>query len=234
MEISESLVKPDTRPGRPARKAGDSTRERMLDAAEKLFAEHGFQGTSMRDIAGVAGARLALVTYHFGTKDALFARVVERRSFYMNSRRIAALDEARKLTDDGPAPIRLLVEGYIWPFLERWHQGGPGWMHYSTLIARLATSPMRAKVISEYYDAVSRQYIIEFRRALGDAAEEDVYHAFNFMVGVMLAAVSEPDRVEKLSRGKVSASDVDGMFKTMSRFVEAGFAAIAVTAPARG
>jgi AcrR family transcriptional regulator len=212
---------------RPAgRKAGERTRERMLDAAEELFALRGYDGTSMRNVAERAGVGVALLTYHFGTKEILFDRVVERRSSNMALLRIRALDEARRESGDQPIPIRRLVEGYVWPFVERSTHGGAGWKYYSQLIARLANSPSWGRVISDHYDAVARQYLIEFRRTIPNAPEADLYHAFAFMVGTMLAIVAEPGRTENLSYGKVDGADLEAVFSVMVPFLEGGFGAI--------
>ena len=69
------------------------TRTRILDAAEELFMQHGFEGTSMRQLTTRAGVNLAAVNYHFGSKDALIEAVFRRRLDPMNAARIAALDE---------------------------------------------------------------------------------------------------------------------------------------------
>src|SRR5918995_5698455 len=69
------------------------TRTRILDAAEELFMQHGFEGTSMRQLTTQAGVNLAAVNYHFGSKDALIEAVFRRRLDPMNAARIAALDE---------------------------------------------------------------------------------------------------------------------------------------------
>src|ERR687898_3414167 len=68
------------------------TRTRILDAAEELFMQHGFEGSSMRALTTSAGVNLAAVNYHFGSKDALIEAVFRRRLDPMNAERIAALD----------------------------------------------------------------------------------------------------------------------------------------------
>ena len=72
------------------------TRTRILDAAEELFMQHGFEGTSMRLLTAKAGANLAAVNYHFGSKDALIEAVFRRRLDPMNAERIAELDRLEK------------------------------------------------------------------------------------------------------------------------------------------
>lgn len=213
-----------SRPG--PRKSGDATRERMLDAAEALFAKHGYHGTSMRDVAEATESRIALVTYHFGTKDVLFNKVVERRASFMAHQRILALDAARARSAESPLALRDLVSGYVGPFVERSSNGGQGWKNYALLVARLANSPDWAKVISDHYDAVARQYIAEFKRALPGVTDEDVYHAFSFMVGSMLALVAEPRRVENLSLGRHKSDNLERVFDTMLPFLVGGFEAL--------
>jgi AcrR family transcriptional regulator len=180
----------------------------MLDAAEALFAKDGYHGTSMRDVAEAAECRIALVTYHFGTKDVLFNKVVERRASYMAHQRMQALDAARARAVDAPVELRDLVAGYVWPFVERSSNGGQGWKNYALLVTRLANSPDWAKVISDHYDAVARQFLAEFRRTLPAVSDEDVYHAFSFMVGSMLALVAEPRRVETFPSASTSPTNL--------------------------
>jgi AcrR family transcriptional regulator len=205
------------------RRDGAGTRERILDAAEELFAIHGFHGTSMRDVAEVIGSGIALVTYHFGTKDVLFSTVIKRRAAYMAHERILALDAARARVQGKALPVEDLVSGYVWPFVERSVAGGKGWKNYSLFVARHANSPEFSKILSEHYDPVARQYLNEFERTFPGMPQKDLYYAFSFMVGAMVATVAEPGRVEHLSFGQIKASDVEEVFKRMLPFLSAGF-----------
>jgi hypothetical protein len=90
----------------------------------------------------------------------------------MALQRIRALDAARSRARAATVPIRELVEGCVWPFVERSTNGGQGWKSYSLLVARLANSPVWANVISDHYDAVARQYLAEFCRSLPKVDEE--------------------------------------------------------------
>ena len=68
------------------------TRTRILDAAEELFMQHGFEGTSMRLLTAKASVNLAAVNYHFGSKHALVEAVFRRRLDPMNQERLAGLE----------------------------------------------------------------------------------------------------------------------------------------------
>ncbi|OAD15867.1 hypothetical protein A3839_05750 [Achromobacter insolitus] len=203
----------------------------MLDAAEELFAAHGFHGTSMRDVAVAMGCGIALVTYHFGTKDVLFSTVIKRRAAYMAHERILALDQARAKAEGKPVPVEDIVTGYVWPFVERSAAGGRGWKNYSLFIARHANSPEFAKVIDQHYDPVARQYLNELERTFPSMPQVDLYYAFSLMVGAMVSIVAEPGRVENLSSGLIKASDVEAAFQRMLPFFSAGFRALLPPSP---
>ena len=77
--------------------ASSDTHQRIMDAAERLFAERGYAGASMRRIVTEAGVHLAAVNYHFGSKRELFGAVLERRLRPLNQQRIEALaDRTRR------------------------------------------------------------------------------------------------------------------------------------------
>ena len=80
---------------RPAALRGAATRDALLDAAETLIADHGFTTPSHRMIAGQAGTHVALVNYHFGSKEMLFEAAVERRAVRLNDQWTEALAQMR-------------------------------------------------------------------------------------------------------------------------------------------
>src|SRR5665213_146174 len=77
----------------PPVNSSGSTKERILGAAEVLFAQRGFDGASLRQLTTAAGVNLAAVNYHFGSKDKLVEEVFRRRLDALNASRLAALDK---------------------------------------------------------------------------------------------------------------------------------------------
>ena len=107
------------------------TRERITDAAERLFAARGYDGTSMRDIATEADVRVGLVSHHAGSKAALFHFTVGRRATELGQRRVDAL-EARRA--EGPLTVDAILRSYMEPFLELARSGGAQWQAYARLV----------------------------------------------------------------------------------------------------
>jgi len=91
------------------------TKERILDAAEVLFARNGFHATSVRDITSSAGVTLAAVNYYFGTKEGLFEKVLERGILSLVSSFREKLDAIREGTEEGGTPE---IEGVLSAILE--------------------------------------------------------------------------------------------------------------------
>ena len=120
------------RPKRP-------TKDKIMDAAEKLFARRGFHGTSVRDITGAAGVDLSLVNYHFGSKKELLAAVIERRGQVLNEERVRRLVEERLRAAPEPPSTEAIVDAFFDPILDLLAHAGPGWHSYFSLLAYVIT-----------------------------------------------------------------------------------------------
>lgn len=88
---------------------GEQTMQALLTAAQKLFAEKGFRGTSIRDIVTEAGSNVAAVNYHFGSKENLYREVFRRKKTAVNDRRIAALKELMEKNGEKPS-LEMVLE----------------------------------------------------------------------------------------------------------------------------
>jgi AcrR family transcriptional regulator len=101
-----------------SKKAGTKPgKDRILDAAEGLFARHGFYGVSVRDITKAAEVDVALVSYHFGGKRELFAAVFQRRAEQLNPERLAMLENVRRAALPGTPTVEQIVNAFTYPLL---------------------------------------------------------------------------------------------------------------------
>lgn len=88
----------------------DPVRKKLLDAAEVLFCEKGFEGTSVRDLTTTAGCNVASVNYHFGGKDKLYVEMFRRQMRRLFQRHEELIDT---LADNPDATLEDLVRGAI-------------------------------------------------------------------------------------------------------------------------
>ena len=103
-----------------------SVRDRLLDSAEQLFAERGFDGTSIRDLATAAGCNIASVNYYFGGKEKLYVEIWRRHLHLLRETRIAGIDKV--LSECGGKPeledlLRSFAYSFIGPLVDE--SGGP-------------------------------------------------------------------------------------------------------------
>ena len=160
-------------------------KERILDAAESLFANSGFQATSMRDITGEAGVNLASINYHFGAKEALLTALVERHFAPVNRRRIELLDEleARPV---GAVKLEDLVRAFLSPPFELFASNTKKRATLLRLVGRLHSEPdeIRAAFTVALQPTLLR-FTSAFQKASPLSSPEEVIWRTQFLVGAM-------------------------------------------------
>jgi len=217
--------------GRPVGRSSEDTRVMILDQAERLFADGGYDGTSIRDIAARAGVQAAVVGYHFGSKEELFDTVVGRRASVLNAQRAQALSEALAVRGGRPLPLETLIRGYVKPFVDAASHGDPAWRNFATLMGRLANSPRGVDVIERHADGMARTYLAEFARTLPDLPRPGLVDGFLFMVSAMLFVSAGTGRWERLmDRGQAAARPAEEVLGQLVPFVAGGFKALRTAA----
>ena len=202
---------------RPVNRSGENTRERILDAAERLFSEHGFDGVSMRDLALDAEVTLALVNYHFGSKVGLYRAVFERRSAPVSAERRARL--ARVLgRSESPPSIADILDALARPWVEL--RGRPGGLAYARLVAREAGDPAEGArgIVAEMLDPIAREFIAAMRRALPALTRQRVNWVYHFFIGSLLLILANPVRVKRLSGRACAIENDDAVVREIVEF----------------
>ncbi|MCU0906285.1 MAG: TetR family transcriptional regulator [Rhodobacteraceae bacterium] len=210
---------PDREDGRILR--GEATRERVLDAAERLFAQHGFEGVSIRQIAREAGVTLSVVGFHGGSKDDLSVTVLERRAAALNARRRAAL--AAAMAEPDPT-LRAVIEAYVLPYTRMVWSGDRQWGAYARLIARIATDEEWYPRVSRLFDPVAQEFLSAIVALRADIPRDRLAVAFVLSVTGMLSVASSRARIAALSRslGATAARDPDWHDRVLVDYVEGG------------
>ena len=225
---------PTAKRGRPskARAAGAAdTRDLILDAAEDLFSKHGFYGVTIREVAREAGVDTALVHYYFGAKRGLFDAVFLRRAEVWNNERVDAIN--RYAAEMGDAmTLEGLFEAFLRPPFQWSMKGGPGWKHYSALVAQTNANPtFGGETMARYYDPAIRRLIELIKRVLPDAREVDLYWAYHNLSGALTLTLGETGRLDRLSGGLCRSGDLESACDYMVRFAAAGFRAVCGPGP---
>jgi AcrR family transcriptional regulator len=202
-----------------------ATKAAVFNAAERLFALHGFQNVSVRDITAEAGVNLASVNYHFGSKDALLFDIFKRRTSELNRERAKLLHEANA-RHEGPASVREVLEAYFAPPL-RWSAPENDRRISLQFIIRArseGTAEMR-EVLRNDVTHLAR-FADALLAARPDLPKEDVYWRLHFVLGMVHNnRFAEFDRLHHLSGGLTREGDVEALLKRMVDFAEAGFSA---------
>jgi AcrR family transcriptional regulator len=218
-----------------AKKAGSKPKkDRILDAAERLFARHGFYGVSIRDITTAAEVDVALVSYHFGSKRNLFAAVFQRRAELLNPERLAMLDDVRRQALPGVPTVEAIVNAFTYPLLERSARGGPGWKSYFALIAQVNNSPEWGPLLmTQHFDPLVEKFIAVLREALPGCEPREIYWGYQFLTGALTLTFAETGRIDQLSGGLCKSADLDSVHERLAPFVAAGFQALCNASAAR-
>ncbi|MET9357473.1 TetR/AcrR family transcriptional regulator [Streptomyces sp. NPDC006617] len=171
--------------------ATPDTRTQLLDAAEHLFAEHGYRGTSVRAVTKLAGANLAAVGYHFGSKAELMAAVARRVIEPINAAQCAGLDSLLARTPD--PSVSELVEAFAGPLFDEMSADGTGGARTSRLIVTILSDPAEEarSWTGPGEDTVRERYLAAFARVLPGLCPEELRFR---MRGIL--AVTAVDRLE--------------------------------------
>src|SRR6478672_11783859 len=121
--------------------ASGATKDRILDAAEALFMEHGFEATSLRALTAAAGVNLAAVNYHFGSKEELFQTVLTRRLDPMNQQRLALLTQYEHASAPQPVACEKILAALFLPALGLARDRTQGGENFLRLLGRAYADP---------------------------------------------------------------------------------------------
>lgn len=208
------------------------TRERLLDAAERLFAAHGIHAVSLRAINAAAGARnVSAVHYHFGSKDGVIAAVVARRMGALAEERLAALAAVER-TAGGPPALRPVVEAMVLPFL-RLLVDDPQGADYVTFLARVvgeADVALERLAPPAFWTMVARLEAV-LRRALPDLPPRVRLLRIRFVFQQAFVLVTELQRLARGGAGRLAARDVEVMAHDFVDYLVGGLGAPSRAAP---
>jgi AcrR family transcriptional regulator len=205
----------------------------LLDAAEALIAVHGVSGTSLREITEAAGVNLALVKYHFGSKDGLVEAMLRRRMDPINVARLSLLDELEKRIPKGVLPLEEVLGALIRPVVEQCLGSGKEGARFLRVFGRLFAEPSESMVLMhKQMGPVMKRFDAALDRALPETRGADMMWRKFACMGVVqhsLLMLSMIDELPVLLRVPIKLAkgqqDPERVLRQLVSFCAAGMRA---------
>ena len=215
--------------------AARDTKERILDAAEALFAAQGFAARSLRQVTQGAGVNLAAVNYHFQSKEALFLAVLQRKIEPINARRLALLDGLESQLPESPPSLEEVVRAFFRPVFEA-QMLGVEVGGFPKLLGRVSTEPGDGvgRVFGGAFGQVLERFSRAFRRALPGLTADDLAWGAHFMVGSMAHYLAAGELLKLMSGGRLDGWDVEEAYERLVGLAAGGVGGKAGSRGGRG
>ncbi|MFA5916092.1 MAG: TetR family transcriptional regulator [Burkholderiales bacterium] len=210
------------------------TRQRILDAAESLFTEHGFDATTLRQITGAAEVNLAAVNYHFGSKEELIREVFRRRLTWLNQQRLQELDRLEAEAGGAPLKPSRILEVFFGVALKMAADSKGGGRTFMRLLGRTYTKPSEfvRGFLAEEYAAVLARFKAALIKALPEVPQEEILWRFHFMMGAMSYAMSGTDALHIVAEHELDDGDAEALYARLMSFMLGGLRAPLPVLPA--
>jgi AcrR family transcriptional regulator len=216
---------------RPARKGvaldatSADTKTRILDAAELLFMEHGFEATSLRSLTSAASVNLAAVNYHFGSKEELFQAVLTRRLDPMNQERIELLDRIEREGLGRVLSCEKILFAMLIPALRLARDEERGGKNFLRLLGRAYAdpAPFIRHFLSEQYAEMIGRYKEAFQKALPHLSRQELTWRLHFVMGALSYTLAGTDLLKLLQQVAPGERDNDELLlQRLAPFLVAG------------
>ena len=206
-----------------------ATKDRILDTAEALFMEHGFEATSLRAITTAAGANLAAVNYHFGSKEELFQMVLTRRLDPMNQERVSLLTELERVAAPLPVPCDKILTAMFIPALKLARNQERGGTNFLRLLGRAYAdpAPFIRQFLSDQYVVMITRFKAAFARALPELPKRELSWRLHFIMGALSYTLAGTDALKLI--GELNPDQLGNDERLLQRL--APFLLAGLTAP---
>jgi AcrR family transcriptional regulator len=205
-----------------------ATKARILDAAEALFMEHGFEATSLRAITAAAAVNLAAVNYHFGSKEELFQAVLTRRLDPMNQARLALLERYEAQSPEAPLACERILAALFIPALALARDPPRGGSNFLRLLGRAYAdpAPFIRHFLSRQYAPMIARFKDAFARALPHLPRKELSWRLHFIMGALSYTLAGTDALRIIAELNPVETDNDEiLLRRLAPFLLAGLTA---------
>jgi AcrR family transcriptional regulator len=212
----------------PVARAAVETKERILDAAETLFMEHGYEATSLRSLTTAADVNLAAVNYHFGTKEELFEAVLTRRLDPMNQRRLELLTRFESESAPKPLPCDRILSALLVPALALARDPARGGSNFLRLLGRAYAdpAPFIRQLLSDQYAEMITRFKAAFARALPQMPRKELSWRLHFIMGALSYTLAGTDALKLIAElNPLETANDEILLRRLAPFLLAGLTA---------
>ena|SRR5438067_3427201 len=204
-----------------------ATKSRILDAAEALFMEHGFEATSLRQITAAANVNLAAVHYHFGSKEELFEAVLRRRLDPMNQERLALLTRFEHESAPKPLSCEKILAAMFIPALRLARDPARGGKNFLRLLGRAYAdpAPFIRRFLSEQYAMMIARFKAAFGRALPQLPKKELSWRLHFVMGALSFTLAGTDALKLIAALSQGRTNDEMLLRRLAPFLIAGLKA---------
>ncbi len=207
-------------------RAREASIERILDAAEQLFAELGYYAVTLKDVAARIGVSPTLIHYHFKGKESIYEAVWARKAPLTVRSRLEAMRRYAEEAGDN-ITVEGVLAAWINTDLNLQLDDYEMWVSFGKIAAQAnSAAGWGDEKMTKYFDPVAVMLISLLKKAMPDCDDERIYWGYHFLSGAMTHNVARTGRLDILSHGLVSSNDFVSIRKYMAKFMAAGFQAI--------
>jgi len=202
-----------------------ATRKRLIDATARLFAEHGYNGLTMRSVAQEANANLAAANYHFGSKDALVLEMLRERIQPINARRMELLNLAKSGNPNAQLSTFTIFHSLIFPIGEEISKSVKLRSTLAQLVARTFTEPVKfiEQMHHNFFSQIAEVYHRELCLSHPHIPSKEIHWHLHLAVSSMLGALAQHRRLHDFTQGKCEEYEVGPLIERLIHFVTHGF-----------
>lgn len=196
------------------------TKEQIINVAERLFAEKGFAGTSLRNVIREAGVNIAAVHYHFGSKEELFVAVVRRAAQQIVTSQLEQLAKYENLGE--PPPLEKILEAFYGPPLRVITQMGEKGMIRAQFMGRCRAEPLPIQQLAdkEFHESQLR-FLDILQRALPNQTRTELTWKLDLAIAIIIRTANQLGQSNKVITGN-SSEEIEIAIARLVKFVAQG------------